>query len=58
MCSAYWITHFATEFIDVGGVKGSVEHMSIRKVRSRHHRATMHTVAFGEVIHLTDQCRD
>lgn len=46
------------EYIDVGSVKGSVEHMSIRSVRLRHHRGALHTVPYGEVTHLTNHSRD
>ncbi len=46
------------EYIDVGSVKGSVEHMSIRSVRLRHHRGALHTVPFGEITHLTNHSRD
>jgi len=46
------------EYIDVGSVKGAVEHMSIRSVRLRHHRGALHTVPFGEINHLTNHSRD
>jgi len=46
------------EYIDVGSVKGSVEHMSVRSVRLRHHRGALHTVPFGEITHLTNHSRD
>lgn len=46
------------EYIDVGSVKGSVEQMSIRSVRLRHHRGALHTVPFGEIAHLTNHSRD
>ncbi len=46
------------EYIDVGSVKGSVEHMPIRSVRLRHPRGALHTVPFGEIAHLTNHSRD
>ena len=46
------------EYIDVGSVKGSVEKMSVRSVRLRHHRGAVHTVPFGEVKTLTNYSRD
>jgi small-conductance mechanosensitive channel len=46
------------EYIDVGTVKGSVEKMSVRSVRLRHHRGAVHTVPFGEVKRLTNYSRD
>ena len=45
------------EYIDVG-VKGSVEKMSVRSVRLRHHRGAVHTVPFGEIKTLTNYSRD
>ncbi len=46
------------EYIDVGSVKGSVEKMSARSVRLRHHRGAIHTVPFGEIKTLTNYSRD
>ncbi len=46
------------EYIDVGEVKGSVEKMSVRSLRLRHHRGAVHTVPFGEVKTLTNYSRD
>ena len=46
------------EYIDVGGVMGTVEKMSVRSVRLRHHRGAVHTVPFGEVKTLTNYSRD
>ncbi len=46
------------EYIDVGDVKGSVEKISIRSLRLRHHRGLLHTIPFGEIRHLTNFSRD
>ena len=46
------------EYIDVGSVKGTVEKISIRSLRLRHHRGALHTVPFGEIQHLTNHSRD
>jgi small-conductance mechanosensitive channel len=46
------------EYIDVGDVKGTVEHISIRSLRLRHHRGPVHTIPFGEIQHLTNFSRD
>ncbi len=46
------------EYIDVGDVKGTVEKMSIRSLRLRHHRGAVHTVPFGEIKTLTNYSRD
>lgn len=46
------------EYIDVGGTKGSVEKMSIRSLRLRHHLGPVHTIPFGEIKTLTNYSRD
>jgi moderate conductance mechanosensitive channel len=46
------------EYIDTGGVRGMVEHISIRSLRLRHHRGPVHTIPFGEIHHLTNFSRD
>jgi small-conductance mechanosensitive channel len=46
------------EYIDTGGVRGMVEHISIRSLRLRHHRGPIHTIPFGEIQHLTNFSRD
>ena len=46
------------EYIDTGGVRGMVEHISIRSLRLRHHRGPLHTIPFGEIHHLTNFSRD
>jgi small-conductance mechanosensitive channel len=46
------------EYIDAGAVKGTVEKISIRSVRLRHHRGAVHTVPFGEIQTLTNFSRD
>jgi len=46
------------EYIDVGEVKGTVEKISVRSLRLRHHRGALHTIPFGEITHLTNYSRD
>jgi moderate conductance mechanosensitive channel len=46
------------EYIEVGDIRGTVEHISIRSLRLRHHRGAVHTVPFGEIHHLTNHSRD
>lgn len=46
------------EYVDVGSVKGTVEKISIRSLRLRHHRGAVHTVPFGEIATLTNYSRD
>ncbi len=46
------------EYIDIGSVKGNVEKISIRSMQLRHHKGPLHTVPFGEILHLTNYSRD
>lgn len=46
------------EYIEIDGLMGTVEHMSIRSLRIRHHRGAIHTIPFGELKALTNYSRD
>jgi small-conductance mechanosensitive channel len=46
------------EYVDVGAAKGTVEHISIRSLRLRHHRGALHTIPFGEITTLSNYSRD
>ena len=46
------------EYIDIGGVKGTVEKISVRSFQLRHHLGALHTVPFGEIQTLTNYSRD
>ncbi len=46
------------EYVEIGPIKGTVEHMSLRSLRLRHHRGPLHTVPFGEIKSLTNHSRD
>ena len=46
------------EYIEVGDLRGTVEAISIRSLRLRHHRGAVHTVPFGEMKSLTNHSRD
>ncbi len=46
------------EYIDIGGVKGTVEKISLRSFQLRHHLGALNTVPFGEIKHLTNYSRD
>jgi small-conductance mechanosensitive channel len=46
------------EYIDVGVAKGTVEKISLRSLRLRHHRGALHTVPFGEIQYLSNYSRD
>ncbi|MDJ0942602.1 MAG: mechanosensitive ion channel family protein [Kiloniellales bacterium] len=46
------------EYIDVGAAKGTVEKISVRSLRLRHHRGPLNTIPFGEIRTLTNYSRD
>ena len=46
------------EYIEMGDLRGTVESVSIRSLRVRHHRGAMHTIPYGELKSLTNYSRD
>lgn len=46
------------EYVEFGQIRGTVESISPRFLRLRHHRGAVHTVPFGEIRWLTNQSRD
>ena len=46
------------EYIEAGALKGTVEGISMRSLRLRHHRGAVHTVPYGELKTLTNHSRD
>ena len=46
------------EYIEIGDLRGTVESMSLRSMRVRHHRGAVHTIPFGELKSLTNYSRD
>ena len=46
------------EYVEAGEYKGTVEGISIRSLRLRHHRGAVHTVPYGELKALTNHSRD
>ncbi|MCE6076567.1 mechanosensitive ion channel [Agrobacterium vitis] len=46
------------EYIDVGKLQGTVEQISLRSVRLRHHNGPVHTVPFGQIAAVTNYSRD
>lgn len=46
------------EYIEIGSLRGTVESISIRSIRVRHHRGAVHTIPFGEMTSLTNYSRD
>ncbi len=46
------------DYIEVGDKRGTVESISIRSLKLRHHRGAVHTVPFGQMKALTNHSRD
>ncbi|MBO6636674.1 MAG: mechanosensitive ion channel family protein [Roseitalea sp.] len=46
------------EYVELTGVKGVVEKISIRSFQLRHHLGALHTIPFGEITSLTNYSRD
>jgi len=46
------------EYVDTGKLKGTVESISLRSIKLRHHRGAVHTVPFGTIDSLTNHSRD
>ncbi|MEM7300290.1 MAG: mechanosensitive ion channel family protein [Pseudomonadota bacterium] len=46
------------EYIEMESLRGTVESMSLRSLRVRHHRGAVHTIPFGELKSLTNYSRD
>jgi small-conductance mechanosensitive channel len=46
------------EYVEFGQIRGTVEGISLRFLRLRHHRGAVHTIPFGEIRWLTNQSRD
>jgi len=46
------------EYIEIESLRGTVESISIRSMRLRHHRGAVHTIPYGEVRSITNYSRD
>ncbi len=46
------------EYIEAGGMKGTVESISIRSMRLRHHLGAVQTLPYGEIQAVKNQSRD
>ena len=46
------------EYIEMDNLRGTVESMSLRSLRVRHHRGAVHTIPFGELKSVTNHMRD
>jgi len=46
------------EYIDIGAAKGTVEEISVRSMKLRHHRGALNTVPFGSIDVIENYSRD
>jgi small-conductance mechanosensitive channel len=46
------------EYVEVGQTRGTVEGISLRSLKLRHHRGAVHTLPFGQIRQLTNYSRD
>ncbi len=46
------------DYIDIGTAKGTVDQISLRSVRLRHHRGMVQTIPFGKIDTVTNYSRD
>ncbi len=46
------------EYVEIEGIKGTVEKISLRSFQLRHHLGALHTIPFGEIKQLTNYSRD
>src|ERR1700746_2888856 len=46
------------EYVEFGQIRGTVESISLRFPRLRHHRGAVHTIPFGEIRGLTNLMQD
>jgi small-conductance mechanosensitive channel len=46
------------DYVETAGQRGTVEQISIRSMRLRHHRGPIHTIPFGDMSTVTNYSRD
>jgi small-conductance mechanosensitive channel len=46
------------EYLQIGNIRGTVEKISVRSLRLRHHRGPLHTLPYGEIASMTNYSRD
>ena len=46
------------DYVEISGTKGTVEHISLRSLKLRHHRGMINTIPFGDIATITNYSRD
>ena len=46
------------EYVDIEGTMGTVDKISVRSLRLRHHLGPLHIIPYGEILKLTNMSRD
>ena len=46
------------DYVETGDIRGTVENISLRSLKLRHHRGAVHTLPFGQIKSLTNYTRD
>ena len=46
------------EYLEIGDIRGTVEKISLRSLRLRHHNGPLHTLPYGEIQSMTNYSRD
>jgi small-conductance mechanosensitive channel len=46
------------DYVETGNIRGTVENISLRSLKLRHHRGAVHTLPFGQIKSLTNYTRD
>jgi small-conductance mechanosensitive channel len=46
------------EYVEIGQLRGTVERISLRSMKVRHHRGALHTIPYGQIPSVTNYSRD
>lgn len=46
------------EYVEIGQLRGTVERVSLRSMKVRHHRGALHTIPYGQILSITNYSRD
>lgn len=46
------------EYVEIGQLRGTVERISLRSMKVRHHRGALHTIPYGQIPSISNYSRD